>query len=225
MHDKPLSRSFYLPESPLNTAPRRLARDRNRRQPPSPLSPARRPAGDHPVPPVRRHRIGKEMPAVIHPGPDPAAINLCRDLAAQTDVEAVVLFGSRATGGWDERSDLDVIIVHPSAAGREAETATRRVLRRIRERHYPGCWDHESSHRGARGGQQVVSLDYYASYRRTMNDVMARAAREGRIFTREPNAADRFRHDGNVSNEWELVTLERLNRAVHILQNIVFMQG
>ena len=76
-----------------------------------------------------------------------------------------------------------------------------------------------------RGGQQVVSLDYYASYRRTMNDVMARAAREGCIFTREPNAADRFRHDGNVSNEWELVILERLNRAVHVLQNIVFMRG
>ena len=177
------------------------------------------------MPPVRRHRIGKEMPSVIHPDPDPAAINLCQDLAVQTDVEAVVLFGSRATGGWDERSDLDVIIVHPSAAGREAETAIRRVLHRIRERHYPGCWDHESSYRGVRGGQQVVSLDYYASYRRTMNDVMARAAREGRIFTKEPNAADRFRHDGNVSNEWELVTLERLHRAVHVLQNIVFMRG
>ena len=108
------------------------------------------------MPPVRRHRIGKEMPSVIHPDPDPAAINLCQDLAVQTDVEAVVLFGSRATGGWDERSDLDVIIVHPSAGGHEAETAIRRVLRRIRERHYPGCWDHESPHRGARGGQQVA---------------------------------------------------------------------
>ena len=177
------------------------------------------------MPPVRRHRIGDQRPSVIHPDPDPAAISLCRDLAATTDAEAVVLFGSRAVGGWDERSDLDVIIVHPSSGGHEAETAIRRVLHRIRERHYPGCWDHESPHRGVRGGQQVVSLDYYASYRRTMNDVMARAAREGCIFTREPNAADRFRHDGNVSNEWELVTLERLNRAVHVLQNIVFMRG
>ena len=70
------------------------------------------------MPPVRRHRIGKEMPAVIHPDPDPAAINLCRDLAAETDAQAVVLFGSRATGGWDEQSDLDMIIVHPAAATR-----------------------------------------------------------------------------------------------------------
>ena len=125
------------------------------------------------MPSVRRHRIGDQLPAVSHPAPDQDAIALCRDLAANTDAEAVILFGSRATGGWDERSDLDMIIVHPSAAGREAETAIRRVLHRIRERHYQGCWDHVSSHRGVRGGQQVVSLDYYASYRRTMNDVMA----------------------------------------------------
>ena len=51
------------------------------------------------MPPVRRHRIGDQLPAVIHPGSDPAAIDLCRELAAETDVEAVVLFGSSATGG------------------------------------------------------------------------------------------------------------------------------
>ena len=63
------------------------------------------------MPSVRRHRIGDQLPAVIHPCPDPDALDFCRDLAAQTDVEAVVLFGSRATGGWDEQSDLDMIIV------------------------------------------------------------------------------------------------------------------
>ena len=38
--------------------------------------------------PVRRHRIGDQMPAVIHPDPDPAAINVCRDLMAETDASA-----------------------------------------------------------------------------------------------------------------------------------------
>ena len=63
------------------------------------------------MPPVRRHRIGDQLPAVVHPGPDQDAIALCRDLAANTDAEAVVLFGSRAAGGWDEQCDFDVIIV------------------------------------------------------------------------------------------------------------------
>ena len=71
------------------------------------------------MPPVRRHRIGDQLPAVIHPGPDPAAIDLCRELAAETDAQAVVLFGSRAAGGWDEQSDLDMIIVRPAAESGE----------------------------------------------------------------------------------------------------------
>ena len=36
---------------------------------------------------------------MVHPGPDLAAFDLCRERVAATDVEAVVLFGSRATGG------------------------------------------------------------------------------------------------------------------------------
>ena len=61
------------------------------------------------MPPVRRHRIGDQMPAVRHSGPDPSAIALCRDLVAEAAVGCAILFGSRAQGGWDEQSDLDII--------------------------------------------------------------------------------------------------------------------
>ena len=46
-----------------------------------------------------------------------------------------------------------------------------------------------------------------------LSRVIARAAREGRIFTGHPRGEDSYRHDGDVSNEWELVTVERLRRA------------
>ena len=59
----------------------------------------------------------------------------------------------------------------------------------------------------------VETPQHYHARRRTRNHVIARAAREGRIFTRDPGAEDSYRHDGDVSNEWELVTLERLRRA------------
>ena len=49
------------------------------------------------MPPVRRHRIGEELLSAIHPDPDPAAIDLCWELADETDAEAVILFGSRPT--------------------------------------------------------------------------------------------------------------------------------
>ena len=74
------------------------------------------------MPAVRRHRVGEGLPAVIHLDPDPAAIALCHDLVAQTDVEAVVLFSSQAAGGWDEQSDLDLIIItvrHLGGVGRQ----------------------------------------------------------------------------------------------------------
>jgi hypothetical protein len=48
------------------------------------------------MPPVRCRRIGDHMPAVIHPDRDPAAINFCWDLMAETDAECVVLFCSCA---------------------------------------------------------------------------------------------------------------------------------
>ena len=165
------------------------------------------------MPPVRRHRIGEQMPALVHPDPDPAAIDLCRELAAETDAQAVVLFGSRAAGGWDEQSDLDMIIVRPAADSEDGREAIRQALVDLRERHYPGCDDYHSPHHGVVEGLMVETPQNYHAGRRTRNHVLARAAREGRIFTRDPGAEDSYRHDGDVSNEWELVTLKRLRRA------------
>ncbi len=172
------------------------------------------------MPPVRRHRIGDQLPTVIHPGPDPDALDLCRALASETDAEAVILFGSRAAGGWDEQSDLDLIIVHPAADGEDdRRKSLGRARVELKERHYPGYRDYASPHHGVKDGQMVKTAAEYISSRRTLNHVMARAAREGRIFTRDCSAAGRFRHD-DVSNEWKLVTLERLQRASQIHRSI-----
>ena len=166
------------------------------------------------MPPVRRHRIGDQLPAVIHPDPDPAAVAFCRDLAAETDAEAVVLFGSRATGGWDEQSDLDLIVVHPAADDDDdRRKAFGRDLADLRERHYPGHVEYDSPHHGVLDGLMLETPQNYHAGRRTLNHVIARAAREGRIFTRDPRDTDAFRHDGDDSNEWELVTAERLKGA------------
>ena len=67
------------------------------------------------MPPVRRHRIGDQMPAITHAGPDPNAIAFCQDLMAQAPVDCAILFGSRALGGWDDQSDLDIIVIHQAA--------------------------------------------------------------------------------------------------------------
>ena len=39
---------------------------------------------------------------------------------------------------------------------------------------------------------------------------MARVALEGLVFYRESGTENRYSHDGDVSNEWVLVTIEHL---------------
>ena len=95
------------------------------------------------MPPVRQHRIGDQLPSLIHPDPDPAAIDLCRELADETDVEAVILFGSRAAGGRDEQSDLDTIIIHDGADDDDRRKALGRALADLKECHYPGHADYD----------------------------------------------------------------------------------
>ena len=48
---------------------------------------------------VSRHRIGKYLPEVVHQGPDPAAVAVCREVLAESGAECVILHGSRGWGG------------------------------------------------------------------------------------------------------------------------------
>ena len=105
------------------------------------------------MPPVRRHRIGDQLPAVSHPGPDPNAIALCRDLVAEAPVDCAILFGSRALGGWDDQSDLDIIVIH-QAAGDDAQepSLVGLAINQLRQLHYPGYLAYESPHHEVMNG-------------------------------------------------------------------------
>ena len=179
------------------------------------------------MPPVRRHRIGDQMPALTHAGPDPSAIALCRDLVAEVaPVDCAILFGSRALGGWDDQSDLDIIVIH-QAAGDDAQepSLVGLAINQLRQLHYPGYLAYESPHHGVVDGLIVSTPEDYRARRRTQNHVMARAAREGLVFCKEPGNEHRYRHDGDVSNEWELVTRERLRRAASTHRGMEALRG
>ena len=179
------------------------------------------------MPPVRRHRIGDQMPAVTHAGADPSAVALCRDLVAEAPpVDCAILFGSRALGGWDDQSDLDIIVIH-QAAGDDAQepSLVGLAINQLRQLHYPGYLAYESPHHGVVDGLIVETPEDYRARRRTQNHVMARAAREGLVFCKEPGNEHRYRHDGDVSNEWELVTRERLRRAASTHRGMEALRG
>ena len=167
------------------------------------------------MPFIKRHRAGEEMPRLIHPQPDERAAPLCQVLVKHPAVQAAILGGSRYTGGWDEQSDLDIIVILEEADDEE-ETwkAASAALAELKERYYPGHSDCQNPDREVSHGQWIVAMEYFLAHRRTLNHPMAQAARQGLIFTREAGAEARYRHDGDTSNEWDLVTVRKFRRAI-----------
>ena len=143
------------------------------------------------MPFVKRHRAGKELPEVVHPGPDPRAAALAEELAWHPAVQAVILGGSRYTGGWDEQSDLDLLVILADSTDEgEQKGVVARELADLKERHYPGYQDWQHPDHGVERGEWPVSMEYYLRHRRTVNHPMAQAAQQGRIIPREPGTED-----------------------------------
>ena len=80
----------------------------------------------------------------------------------------------------------------------------------IKESHYQDSPDYQAD---LESSLDILTPERYADLRRTLNHDIARAARRGIIFPREGDTRDRYRHDGDTSNEWDLVASERLRMA------------
>ena len=110
------------------------------------------------------------MPTVTHAGPDPNAIALCQDLMAEAPVDCAILFGSRALGGWDDQSDLDIIVIHQTADDNSQErSAVGLAVKRLRQLHYPCYLAYESPHHEVIHGLMLQTPDNYRAHRRAPN--------------------------------------------------------
>ena len=74
-------------------------------------------------------------------------------LVAEAPVDCAILFGSRALGGWDDQSDLDIIVIH-QAAGDDAQepSLVGLAINQLRQLHYPGYLAYESPHHEVMNG-------------------------------------------------------------------------
>ena len=138
------------------------------------------------MPFIKRHRAGNQLPKLIHPEPDERATLICEELVKNPAVQAAILGGSRYRGGWDEQSDLDIIVILEEAGDEEAsKKAAHQALAELKERYYPGYRDYGNPDHEVEHGHIVVSMEYFLAHRRTLNDPMSQAARQGRVFTKE----------------------------------------
>ena len=91
------------------------------------------------------------------------------------DPEKVILFGSRARGDAGADSDFDLVVVEaePFGPGRDRGAEETRLWRALAKFHVPK-------------DVLVYSLDEVDRWRGSLNHVLARALREGRVLYERP---------------------------------------
>ena len=106
---------------------------------------------------------------------------MVRAIVAEADPEQVLLFGSRARGDHDEHSDVDLIVVEAEPFGPERSRfgEINRLLRAVRS---PGV----GAEIEVGVDILVYSLDEVEYWRDSINHVLARALREGRVLYERP---------------------------------------
>ena len=100
---------------------------------------------------------------------------MVRLILEEVDPEKVILFGSRARGDHHEHSDVDLIVIEAEPFGRG------------RSRHEEMCRLYDAlSPLRVTADILVYSLDDVDYWRDSLNHVLARALREGRVLYERP---------------------------------------
>ena len=131
------------------------------------------------------------QPTTAGVGPDTKALQVAKALRDATDVECVILFGSRARGDWTERSDIDLMIIEPELSElkrrwMDIQETAREIARLV----YQGAVSIDFVY--------LARDEYERKSRHTLNHVARFAYRDGIAMARNP---DSFIRDDGVSYE------------------------
>ncbi len=124
---------------------------------------------------------------------DPRAVTAAETLRRAIDADCVILFGSRARADWNERSDVDLMVINGDLPDYEARSRIESKARDIVEDVFQKRIDVD-----------VVFLDseeYERKSRHTINNVAAYARREGIFVSRDPEGIDYNEDEGIDGSE------------------------
>ena len=109
------------------------------------------------------------------PVDDTLLARMVQVIVDEVDPEQVILFGSRARGDADADSDVDLIVIESASFGedRDRNVEETRLWRALAGFHVPT-------------DLLVYSRDEVEYWRDSLNNVLARALREGRVLYERP---------------------------------------
>ena len=111
-------------------------------------------------------------------GPDARALHVAKALRDATDVECVILFGSRARGDWTERSDIDLMIIEPEFPDLDRRIDIECVGRKMIAQMYDIFMSADFVY--------LSRAEYERKSIHTLNHVSRFARREGILIPRNP---------------------------------------
>ena len=111
----------------------------------------------------------------VAPVDDALLARMVQTIVEEVDPEQVILFGSRARGDAGTDSDVDLIVIEsaPFGKGRNRDAEETRLWRALAGFHVPK-------------DLLVYSRDEVEYWRDSLNNVLARALREGRVLYERP---------------------------------------
>ena len=143
-----------------------------------------------------------------NPAADPKAVDLARQFRQAIDADCVILFGSRARGDWSNQSDVDLMVLCPNLPDQDTVLDIQDKAAQMTQALFPRTVPVDVIF--------LTHTDFISKSEHTVNNVAARARREGVIMPRNPEEYSySYNDDDNLEYQETQLRISDANLHYH----------